>query len=153
MNFSVDYWKRTCWLSALVGMVLPAFGTAGENSPTGNLLKGSWQIVLLRHRGKLIDPKESGTIQIEFTDQDLVVVLGDAARRASYTFNQNKRPREIDLVHSEGTLKSRIYPGIFQMAGDELCICFNERSRLRPTDFKSNLGQEVTLVVLKRKNR
>ena len=58
----------------------------------------------------------------------------------SITLDETMAPKSIDIVGFTGkeNEKSKTYPGIYEIEGDRLRICYAESGSKRPTKFESN---------------
>ncbi len=56
----------------------------------------------------------------------------------SCELDESKTPKSIDLdgFAGEENEKSKTYPGIYEIVGDKLRICYAETSSKRPTKFE-----------------
>ena len=88
--------------------------------------------------------------KLVFTDDDCYVLRGDGRREMasgltnagwkSCTLDESTKPKSIDIVGFAGkeSDKTKTYPGIYELDGDKLRICYAETSPERPTKFESN---------------
>jgi uncharacterized protein (TIGR03067 family) len=108
-------------------------------------LTGSWNVASAEEGGKpAVDSIKKTSVLI--IDNDFS--LHDAKRRRTMTYkiDQSKSPKHIDLDWD-----SLVQPGIYELKGDDLKVCFDQTGKTRPTAFKTESGDKVLLLVLKRK--
>jgi uncharacterized protein (TIGR03067 family) len=129
--------------TAALALLLPA----GE--PGGDLkeVQGTWRVVILMDSGETIAVAKASRVTIA---QDKLTLKDKAyPLEVKFTLDPSKNPRRIDL----GTEPTQ-YPGIYELKGDTLKICYNERPRgERPTVFGSmaNSPSDVLLVLEREK--
>jgi uncharacterized protein (TIGR03067 family) len=70
--------------------------------------------------------------------------------KISIKLDSRSKPKRIDLIAPAGPGKSVALPGIYELSGDTLTICFNQREGNRPNEFKSPKGSRASLLILKR---
>jgi uncharacterized protein (TIGR03067 family) len=62
-----------------------------------------------------------------------------------------KKPKEVDLVHTDGKEKGKTEPAIYDLTADTLKFCVNEAGKERPKDFVSTEKSTFSVMQLKRK--
>ena len=94
--------------------------------------------------------REKRTAKLVFSKQECWIIRGDGRREMasglanagfkSFAVNSTKVPAEIDITGFSGkeNSKTRIYPGIIRIDGDQLTICYCEQGKTRPEAFKSD---------------
>jgi uncharacterized protein (TIGR03067 family) len=128
----------------LVTLALPAGEPAGDSKD----IQGTWRIVLLMDSGENVPVNRDNRVII--TEDRLRLRDKMYPLDSTFRLDGSKNPKWIDL----GTPPAR-YPGIYELNGDVLKICFNERPRgERPTVFGSMKDSPSdVLLVLQRDRR
>ena len=73
-----------------------------------------------------------------------------AGDKGSYTRVSSTSPAAMDIHGSEGPNAGRTIQAIYQVAGDQLTICYQLGAGARPGAFASPKGSQVLLVHYKR---
>jgi uncharacterized protein (TIGR03067 family) len=68
----------------------------------------------------------------------------------TYHLSPAKTPKSIDFTPTAGPDKGKPLPGIYELDGDDLKICFGKVGGPRPSGFTTAAGSGHVLVVLKR---
>jgi uncharacterized protein (TIGR03067 family) len=90
-----------------------------------------------------------------------LVVKGDEYRfgfgqpdvEGAFRIEPTREPKEIDSRAGVGANKGNVYPGIYDLDGDTLKVCFAAAGRERPKEFASKPGSMSFVAVLKRQRR
>jgi uncharacterized protein (TIGR03067 family) len=116
-----------------------------------------WTVVSAEEGGQ--PPKDPGKKEDVFIDSEILTPDGFADVDVRWTdpvrhqlkLDPSKAPKQIDV--SEGIYMSRggVWPGIYELNGDDLKICLDLAGKTRPTQFKTTAGDQCLLLVLKRK--
>src|SRR5439155_25802112 len=69
--------------------------------------------------------------------------------RGTFTLDPSKKPREIDLAHSEGMHAGKTQLGIYECDGETLRISYGTPGQPRPVDFEPRQGDGKTVAVWK----
>jgi RNA polymerase sigma factor (sigma-70 family) len=112
-------------------------------------IQGTWEFVSAADNGRVAPAAEMRDIQIVITDKEFSFQqLGKSIRQTVFILNASGNPKWIDLDY----LSNRPVPGIYELIGDTLRICYNEGGPQRPTAFASEAkpSPNDTLFVLKR---
>jgi RNA polymerase sigma-70 factor (ECF subfamily) len=111
-------------------------------------IQGVW-IPQSMEKGTQLAPKEFlASMKLEFAgDKFLAHGPGKNGRseEGTYTLRPKSRPKEIDVMGG-----GKLIPGIYELQGDELKICFTDPGQERPTEFKTAAGSEQVLLILRR---
>jgi uncharacterized protein (TIGR03067 family) len=103
------------------------------------------------------DPSKQSDV---FIDSEIQDADGNAAIDVRWTdpprhrmkIDASKSPKHMDV--SKGTQfgsGETVWPGIYELNGDDLKICLDLEGKTRPTEFKTKAGDKCLLLVLKRK--
>jgi uncharacterized protein (TIGR03067 family) len=142
------------------GLFLLAAGLAvaqGTKEGTGGndrkQLTGTWQattVIVDGRKAPDVVPKDirlvldaEGKFQFQNTAQKRLAA-------GTVQIGPSARPRTMDFTYTEGELKGRTTPGIYESDGDTLRICTAAAGKARPTEFASKPGSHLALVTYKR---
>src|SRR5262249_13388358 len=113
----------------------PALGRDDQKEALGQL-SGTWDVI--RQEGGFEAKRlifKADTLTLEFG--------GGQKKEARIKVQAASKPRGIDILHDRGTS-----PGIYELQGKELKICFAVEGKNRPTEFKAAKG--VIVIELRR---
>jgi uncharacterized protein (TIGR03067 family) len=111
-------------------------------------LRGTWVAVSMEQGGRKEQAPKDRELVFTFDAGKLIIIEGKHTEEGSYTINEAKALKEIDLIPPMG-IKEATIKGIYQIDGDTLKLAFN-RGGARPTGFdgKDNDGG---VIIFKRK--
>jgi RNA polymerase sigma factor (sigma-70 family) len=133
----------------------PADGKPAAKGADGSAdkLQGTWQAESATFGGKAVDLAEND-IPYEMTfDAGKVTARnkkGDAAE-GTYTADPTKDPKELDIAMTSGPSNGKTLRAVYALEGGRLKLCGGQPDGERPTEVASREGQEVLLVVFKKK--
>lgn len=137
----------TCFL-------LSAALRAGDDAAKADLklLQGTWKVVEAFDKGERVPDEGIKNMEIVFEGSKILVrERGKVQDRMTVHIDAGKKPKTMDLTHTEGPDKDKTDHAIYLLEGDSLKICVNEKSgEARPTEFVSKPGTTHSLIVLKR---
>src|SRR3954466_7926954 len=147
---------RTAPAALLCALVLAAAGTGVRQDDKADVEKelkkfqGTWTFESVEAGGKEIPAAEFKGITVSFEGDRYTVKKGDEViQAATMKLDPSKSPKALDVTVAEGPNKGAVMPGIYEITGDTLKVCFDPEGKKRPTDFKGGPGSQ-TLVVHKR---
>jgi RNA polymerase sigma factor (sigma-70 family) len=107
-------------------------------------LEGTWKVIRLERNG--VEAKEKATVIIKGNKFTIEPEAGNP-RTSTFKIDPSKKPKWFDDV-PEG---SAAWPGIYELDGDTLKICFDSEGTLkRPSEFKTGPKSGFALFVLER---
>lgn len=135
-------------LLAIVAVVLA--GAGGPPPGDAEKLQGRWRVITARDSGRDA-PEGVGDLSLVVTG-DRMVMKGKGEkswRPMTFKLDPAKKPRWIDLWID----KTGPFPGIYELDGDTLKICFNEVPPERSTRFVSepNSPNDILLILTREK--
>ena len=109
-------------------------------------MKGTWSIASAERDGKDVT---DATVTLTVDGAKVVVKRGDKQIfEGTAKLDASKSPKMIDVTQeSDGDLKGKTIPGIYELDGDTLKVCSGKE---RPTDFTAAAGSVRFLRVYKR---
>jgi uncharacterized protein (TIGR03067 family) len=82
-----------------------------------------------------------------------VMINGQLIMRAKFKLDPSKSPKNIDYEVLEGPAKGANMRGIYELEGDTVKFCFAPPGGERPSRFESQLGEQRTFSVWKKKKK
>src|SRR6478672_702546 len=128
------------WPSLLVPAVALHSGADAPKKPPadGDRIQGVWNLVSSERGGKAEAGDERQPLQIEFTAESFRFRLPAGARHSQpYKLDAGTTPKAIDWVPGGKNGPSKSVPGIYELDGDTLKICWGEGDKERPREFKT----------------
>jgi uncharacterized protein (TIGR03067 family) len=112
--------------------------------------RGAWTFESVEAGGKEVSAAEFKGVTVTFAGDKYTVKKGDEViQAATLKLDPAKSPKAFDVTVAEGPNKGAVMPGIYEISGDTLKVCFDPEGKERPTQFKGASGSQ-TLVVHKR---
>jgi uncharacterized protein (TIGR03067 family) len=141
------------YVSAVLAVGLAAIIAAAQaGGGDAEKIQGTWIVVSLQDGGKQAPEKEiEGTRLIVTKDKMTLSKPGGEEDSVGYTLDATKKPKWVDLTTKDG--KKML--GIYELDGDNLKFCFNEKDDAKRADkFESAAGSpNDVLVILKREKK
>lgn len=139
-------------LLLLPAVALLSGADAPKKPPTdGDRIQGAWNLVSSERGGKAEAGDEKQPLQMEFTAETFRFRLPAGARHPQpYKFDPERTPKTIDWLPDGKHGPSKSVPGIYELDGDTLKICWGVGDKERPQEFKTKAGKDDWLWVLKR---
>ena len=122
-----------------------------EPVPDIKQLQGTWEVVEFTANGKAIPKEACQGMSLEVADMTMHM---SAPGRKSFLIKLNNAvsPKTIDYTALEGPYKDKTNYGIYELQGDELKLCMHNKDADKPpTAFKSAEGDNLALIILRRK--
>ena len=135
----------------LLAVLFPV-GAYGDEKP--ELLQGSWTVAQMERGGEQPPQELLRTLKVVIKDSTLRMSDSQRGEGGSFTLDDSKKPKEIDLVFKEGPQEDvkRTAKGIYELDGDTLKLAWRKDGGPRPTEFSSLKGERTSeLLILKRK--
>jgi uncharacterized protein (TIGR03067 family) len=115
-------------------------------------MQGTWTMTeSLRDGEEAIPEEDRKELRLLIKDDKRTIKVRDeVVSEATYTLDATSKPKGITVKVSNGPLKDKELPGIYELDGDKLKICLNLTGKDRPKDFKSEKGSGTLLQVFQK---
>jgi uncharacterized protein (TIGR03067 family) len=134
-------------IAASLGLVL-SWAAASWGADEKDL-SGTWLAAEAQANGAKLPADFVKKSKIVFADGKFTAFICDDTDEGTFTIDRAKKPNAIDMTSK--ALKGATYPGIFELQGDTLKVCWNMETYERPKDFTSTAANKQYVVVYKRK--
>jgi uncharacterized protein (TIGR03067 family) len=114
-------------------------------------LNGAWTASEATRNGAKVSDDLVKSATVVFADGKYTASLGDITETGTFKIDRAKKPNTIDMKPSDGAKKGTTTPGIFELDGDTLKLCFALETNRQPSDFTSTADNKHFVVVYKRK--
>jgi uncharacterized protein (TIGR03067 family) len=114
--------------------------------------QGTWECVAMEREGDAIPPEQlKGSTAVYEDDRVTLYRDGEFFRRGIVTLDPSQKPKRINTWDLGGPYADDTVPGIYEIDGDTLKICFSRPKVARPSEFTTKKEPGFLYCVYKRK--
>jgi uncharacterized protein (TIGR03067 family) len=134
--------------AAVVGLVAVAGLAAGQGPPAADdlaTLQGHWKPLSVEFEGRSqMSADEMGKITVVFDKNEYHLYYADKAQNppkvlrlalANVALNPSTSPKSIEFTFAAGPLQGQKCHGIYEVAGNQLKLCYGPADKPKPTTF------------------
>jgi uncharacterized protein (TIGR03067 family) len=115
-------------------------------------IEGNWQVVRAELGGQPMPADAAEHVELRFTAESYHVSFGgEVTDEGRYLLTQSSSHTHIEMIGEQGVNVGKTIPGILQLAGDSLRVCYALESESPPTEFTAPAGQLQYLATYRRK--
>ena len=115
-------------------------------------LHGTWQVIKAELGGQPMPADAAVHVELEFTAEGYAVRFGDTVTDSGrYSLVAAEPHHQINMIGQSGVNAGRTIPGIIQLQGDRLRLCFALENEKPPTEFSAPAGTLFYLATYRRK--
>jgi uncharacterized protein (TIGR03067 family) len=116
-------------------------------------LQGVWIMTAMETEGHVLTPEDFEGRNSLYEGDSLSLRAGETVRRRGIvTLDPTRTPKAMNTWDADGPYADQTLPGIYELDGDNLKVCFARPGEPRPTKFSSNKeGGGFLVAVYKRK--
>ncbi len=115
-------------------------------------LQGTWQCVAMEREGDPVLAEDLKGSTATYEDDRITLTRdGEVFRRGIVTLDPSKSPKRVNTWDLNGPYEDQTVPGIYEVDGDTLKLCFSRPGSERPAAFTTKEGSGSLSVVYKRK--
>jgi uncharacterized protein (TIGR03067 family) len=131
-----------------------AFLLATANQPPRtdlDKLQGTWLLVAMESEGENVPAEDFKDYKSVYEENRLTLLAGDRVRRRGLvTLDPSRKIKAINTWDQDGPYADRTVPGIYELDGDTLKLCFARPGEERPKEFTTKSGTGFLFCVYKR---
>lgn len=116
----------------------------------GDGLNGTWLPSTAELGGKMFPEEVRKTIKLVVDENKYTVTVGKAVDQGLVKLHPSAKPKEIDIIGTDGPNKGRTFLAIYEQDGDTLRVCYDLSGNSRPTEFATKEGTQLFLVTYTR---
>ncbi len=114
-------------------------------------LEGTWTMSALEVEGTKVAEERLQGSQLVIKEGKYIVITRGTTHETLITLDPTKKPKQIDMVFSEGENKDKLQRGIYELDGDTFKLCRSRDPDFdRPKDFTTAPGTGLFCVTWKR---
>jgi uncharacterized protein (TIGR03067 family) len=128
---------------------------AANEPDDSKVLQGIWIPVKAELGGQPMPDAVLKTITLKLNkSQYEVSVAGEPELdTGTWTLDSAAKPKGMKITGLKGPNAGKIFPAIYELKADTLCICYDLSGAKRPTEFKTGAGTQLYLVTYSRKKK
>jgi len=146
---------------AIVVLVLASSTLRAEDDPRPSReaaradlekLQGTWVLVSMQVEGQAAPPEVIEGQSVVYEGDAVTLKDGETVRRRGVvTLDPTRQPAAINTWDKDGPREDRTTPGIYELKGQTLRLCFARPDERRPDEFTTERGTGYILLVYERK--
>ena len=137
----------------LLAVLMTAFLLGGGDPPKTDLdeLQGTWVMVSMETEGHEVAAEDFKNWTAVYEQNRVTLRDGDRVRRRGIiTLDPSRKPKAINTWDQDGPYEDQTVPGIYDLEGDTLKLCFARPGQERPKEFTTKSGTAFLVCVYKR---
>jgi uncharacterized protein (TIGR03067 family) len=135
----------------LVLLTAALLGGGGPAPTDLDRLQGTWVLVSMETEGHDVPAAEFKNLTASYEQNRVVLRDGDRVRRRGLvTLDPGRKPKAINTWDQDGPYEDQTVPGIYELDGDTLKLCFARPGQERPKEFTTKSGTAFLFCVYKK---
>jgi uncharacterized protein (TIGR03067 family) len=142
---------RSAVAVAAVVVLCAAGSLRADTKEDMKMLDGTWVPVSGELAGEKFPDETLKTIKLEVKDGKYTVTVGkEGTDKGIVTLDATKKPKEMDLVGTDGPNKGKKILAIYELTDDTLKVCYALDGKDRPKEFVTKQGTMGFMLTYKR---
>ena len=141
--------RSLCVILFLI-LSLPSLSRGDDAKDDAKSIDGTWLPSVAELGGEKFPDEVRKTMKLVMDDGKYTVTVGKNPDKGTVKLDSSKKPKEMDIVGTEGPNKGKTILAIYEKTDDTLRICYDLSGKARPTEFKTTKGTQQFLVTYNR---
>jgi len=136
----------------LLAVLMTAFllGSGDPAKTDLDKLQGTWVLVSMETEGHDVAAEDFKDWTAVYEQNHLTLKAGDRVRRRGIvTLDPGRKPKAMNTWDQDGPYDDQTVPGIYELNGDTLKVCFARPGQERPKEFTTKSGTAFLVCVYK----
>jgi uncharacterized protein (TIGR03067 family) len=138
-------------------VIMPALFLVSAGEPTRSdleKLQGTWVLVAMQREGEDVPPEEFKGWTAVYETNRISLHDGERVRRRGIvTLDPSRKPKAVNTWDQDGPFEDQTVPGIYELDGDILKLCFSRPGSERPKEFTTKTKPGFLYCVYKKQTR
>jgi uncharacterized protein (TIGR03067 family) len=141
---------RTRSIALMVVLVVSSSSLGEDAGEASKKLQGTWRPKAAEQGGKAWSDEMLKSIKLIIKDDTYTVTTGTGTDQGTVKIDPSMKPKSMDIIGAEGPNKGKTILAIYELAGDNLKVCYDLSGKKRPTEFKTKKGSPLFFATYKR---
>jgi uncharacterized protein (TIGR03067 family) len=141
---------RSLCVTLFLALSLPFLSRGDDAKDDAKSIDGTWLPSVAELGGEKFPDEVRKTMKLVMDDGKYTVTVGKNPDKGTVKLDPSKKPKEMDIVGTEGPNKGKTFLAIYEKTDDTLRICYDLSGKARPTEFKTAKGTQQFLVTYNR---
>ena len=126
----------------LAGLLVAAPPKGFEN------MQGTWTPTEGEFAGQALPAQVLQTVKLTIEGDKYTVVTGEGTDKGTLKLAEDKKPKHMDIIGTDGPNKGKTILAIYEVQGDSMRVCYELEGKVRPKEFS---GKQMLLIKYERK--
>src|SRR5262249_30880241 len=140
-------------IAAALVLCFSSLTVVGGGAKDADATQGSWRAAAAELGGKEFPEKVRESIKLVIKDNTYTVTIGKVVDKGTVKVNSSAKPKEFDIIGTEGPNKDKTILAIYEVDGDTMRVCYDLGLTGRPKEFKTAGEAKHFLVTYKREQK
>jgi uncharacterized protein (TIGR03067 family) len=141
---------RSLCVILFLSLSLPCLSRGDDAKDDAKAMDGTWLASAAELGGEKFPDEVRKSIKLVIGDGKYTVTVGKEPDKGTVKVDPSKKPKEVDIVGTEGPNKGKTFLAIYEKTDDTLRVCYDLSGKTRPTEFKTTKGTQLFLVTYTR---